>query len=258
MNPTLRVRGGVRKHPARAWTEVFEDRQPMDIYDKISRGMPGGVIIDIFSNRPGKAGLSEDDFLLCVDCYNSGGVHLLTATDFSYNFQNRVAHIGHVSVYQENGHGMARQLMLNIVEVWQELGMKRIDLEAQDVGGYAWAKFGFVPEYDSFIHLVTSIGDRIKGLGSQIGEEHAEEILSSFRGRERKYALWKIADDKTPVVYNGEETTLGKALLISQCWNGYLDFADEAARARFNEYTGANIQSPAQHVGCGGTMPFYR
>ena len=62
----------------------------------------------------------------------------------------------------ERGAGVGKTLLKSNVEMYQKLGLDKVTVSANiDVGGYAWAKYGYVPTADSWSSLSSTIRDKL-------------------------------------------------------------------------------------------------
>lgn len=125
------------------------------------------------------------------------------------------------------GSGFAKKTLIEAVALYKALGIARVRLLANiNVGGYAWAKYGFRPDADEWEYL--SKENLLEALPSVEGltDDAVEAIEKLLKNTDPK-ALWALADS----VY-------GKQLLLGSNWSGYLYLDDTEAMARFNSYAG--------------------
>lgn len=92
----------------------------------------------------------------------------LAEVDETYHFDQAKTHFDYFRVSSgKQGEGVMKPIIASAVERAQKMGFKKIDLLANiDVGGYAWARYGFVPTEDEWRGLSRSLEYRIRGLGS--------------------------------------------------------------------------------------------
>jgi hypothetical protein len=124
------------------------------------------------------------------------------------------------------------------------MGVKKVTLHANiDVGGYAWARFGFTPTQRSWNDLRESMSYWV----------NADEVTTDWLGneyqplnippRQRKAltkilsdpgpkGIWKIADARIG------DRKIGKEILMERDWEGEMRLDDAEAMARFNHYVG--------------------
>lgn len=130
------------------------------------------------------------------------------------------------------GQGIARQRLVNALQLYPALGLPAIRLNAgNSVGGYAWARMGFLPPAWNWTVLRQGLRDRLDFM-SDIApgpRAQAEALLASDDPR----ALWQVAD--LPAEAPGEEP-LGATLLLGSQWIAQLDFDNPQQMARLHGY----------------------
>ena len=152
------------------------------------------------------------------------------------------------------GTGLAKKILKNDLELYQKMGIKAVNLEAGlEIGGYAWARYGFVPQAAEWVKVKSVILERSKLIMKDLSPTNRTILKQALASRDPK-AIWKIADMRTPVkkfdpkaldptghypaVKPGDEP-LGSFLLREQNWKGTLNLADETAVSRTMNYIGA-------------------
>jgi hypothetical protein len=126
------------------------------------------------------------------------------------------------------GAGIAKVFVRNSVALYRRIGVQRVEALANlTVGGYAWARYGFLPkpgEWGPGTPLCDHIQHRIVSIQmSPAVRATAEQLLTVQDSR----ALWAVADQP----YHGAQ------LLIGSRWAGYLDLTDADVLARLARYT---------------------
>jgi hypothetical protein len=152
------------------------------------------------------------------------------------NMDTGQAHHGYLKFYEKSdqGSGLAKQLLGNQIDTYNKLGLKSADLFANiDVGGYAWAKYGFLPQERDMPALQRFMNGRLGGmlrggLDPELGQ-HVQTLINSGDPK----ALWTISDIKA-MAPGGQ--TVGKNLLLNSSWNGKLNLKDPTSMDRFNAY----------------------
>jgi hypothetical protein len=88
---------------------------------------------------------------------------------------------------EETGGGIGKTMLAANVAMYQKLGLGGVDVHANiDVGGYAWARYGYVPKPNSWRDLSGDIEERINELAGGSGSYTAEswdELSSSQQDR---------------------------------------------------------------------------
>lgn len=151
------------------------------------------------------------------------GVGQLTR-NFILNAKDDIVAVDH-SLFKleagDTGKGLAKRVLAKQVRLYQELGVKEVRVHANiDVGGYAWAKYGFKPNKNSWDFIRNHVQRK------HLGEMGTETALAA--GKDSR-AIWAISD-----LPDG----LGKRILLESDWEGALDLMDPEAMRRFNAYVG--------------------
>lgn len=135
------------------------------------------------------------------------------------------------------GRGIAKDLLANSLRLYDLAGIGSIHLTAGlDVGGYAWAKYGFLPSPGRATRdLFSRIGGRLASLDGV--SETSRQVVQRLLQSEDPKALWTISDlDGVTAMRQGRRMPLGKALLLGTTWKGVMHLDNPNARARFNNY----------------------
>lgn len=135
--------------------------------------------------------------------------------------------------------GVAKELLARSVEMYDKIGAERVTLTAGlDVGGYAWAKYGFKPEScEETIELFDQVQWNLKQLSLP---SRTHRLVSKLLENTDPRTVWTLSDLQHEVNDgDGRKTTLGKALLLGTCWQGELELKDQVSRARFQQYVGS-------------------
>ncbi|MFA5507516.1 MAG: hypothetical protein WC314_26225 [Vulcanimicrobiota bacterium] len=140
------------------------------------------------------------------------------------------------------GQGVAKQILANSVELYDRMGVQSVSLFAGlQVGGYAWAKYGFKPEAGpETADLFDTVRGRLQDLDVPPATKRSVQRLLAENKPE---AVWALSDLDGVKVDNGK-VPLGKALLMGTSWAGKLDLTCPDSRARFEQYI---------HKGCTGS-----
>ena len=129
------------------------------------------------------------------------------------------------------GTGVGKETLRSAFDTYQKLGMKKVELYANiDVGGYAWAKYGFTPTQFAWEDLRKTLKVRVSELGLPVEVSGPiSKLLSSKDPR----TIWAVADIG---IDSGDGVPVGKRLLLGKEWKGEFDLGDESALERFNAY----------------------
>jgi len=93
----------------------------------------------------------------------------------------------------QQGGGIGKQLLAANVATYQRLGLDHVNVHADiDIGGYAWAKYGYVPNQYSWDDLSGSILNRIEGSGGGGSESYTPDSWESLsdRDQEKVFDSW--------------------------------------------------------------------
>lgn len=164
--------------------------------------------------------------------------------------------------------GFTKQLLQNQIDLYNKMGVRYVDLYANiSVGGYAWAKYGWVPEANAWDSIRSARPGTILGRLHRIGkvvEENPEvgkqippqvlRAIPKIAANPDPRSIWDIADINTPIprelvpgsprgdmyaTYTHPSTkTIGQYLLKGMGWDGRLNLFDPESMERFNGYIG--------------------
>jgi hypothetical protein len=159
------------------------------------------------------------------------------------NREERVAEYANIYLREgEQQHGFGRAFTDHLFKTLREGGVDRINVEAVSVGGYAWARRGFVWTGDAKAEQQRIVADaKADGRWAQIVKHTPPAALSEFEGKiergefssEAELAAYGIdrpwheealpevrgAYDRPAPTHEGR-TWLGKQLLIGSRWKG--------------------------------------
>ncbi len=138
--------------------------------------------------------------------------------------------VAYLSMFQagQQGKGSAKSVLRNSIAVMKKLGISKCELQANmDVGGYAWAKFGFLPHQEDWDRERKDMLEKTKTIKmSATARKKVTQILNDQDPR----AMHVLSDMKDG------EFSVGKHLLLGSDWNGVLDLNDKASYRRFLGY----------------------
>lgn len=144
--------------------------------------------------------------------------------------------------------GMGRMLMADLVDTAQRMGIKTITIEAQDIGRYAWARFGFVADRTAWMwHVRVEATRRLLMSKSELQPALLEAYRKILDGENPKL-IREVANWRDPVssltefdrMGQPQKVPLGQALLIETPaqWYGSFDLDDPETMAIFRRYVG--------------------
>lgn len=138
---------------------------------------------------------------------------------------------------KDQGASIVKKYMRELISVARDMGLPSVTLTAGlSVGGYAWAKYGFVPTAVSWSELVKDIGARIakENLLDGLSEKTVSLIKKLLKSTDPTDIF--LLSDLVEKTKSG--MPVGKALLLGTTWSGGLNLDDQFAMARFLAYLG--------------------
>ncbi|MFO0271384.1 MAG: hypothetical protein ACK53W_12720 [Gemmatimonadota bacterium] len=149
---------------------------------------------------------------------------------------------GTMSVYHayfragSRGQGAGSSFFRTALGTYVKHGVTRIGVTANiDVGGYAWARFGFVPQQSAWDSLRTGFKARVQSptMYRTLTPDQRRDLVSILDDPDPR-AMWKLADAEV----GGQK--IGKDMLLGTNWRGEVDLTDEANVRRFVSYVTRN------------------
>jgi hypothetical protein len=131
----------------------------------------------------------------------------------------------------KTGTGFAKEFLRNSMQVYQKTGVDEITLTTAQVGAYAWARFGFAPDEQTWSFKRGRYLSELEVM-NDVPREVRQSLINAINSEGPK-AIWKLADARY------KDINIGKRVLIDNGWPGHLRLADKEAMARFNAYVGA-------------------
>jgi hypothetical protein len=154
------------------------------------------------------------------------------------------SHLELLDGYQ--GKDIAKDILAHSIEWYGRNGINFAHAHANiEWGAYAWGKYGFVPKAWSWPLLKLDIADRLEDFraGGHVSDRQYKKVQAALQSDDPK-ALWGIVDNTSPIpssLINDRSdwyTTLGKALLRWQRWDGKLNLGNNDMMDRFHGYVG--------------------
>jgi hypothetical protein len=171
--------------------------------------------------------------------FEDAGERIATATRSFDLGKSVVKHAGFRIIPDRCGRGLGTLLTRNSLKVYKKVGISKVTLDAGlDVGGYVWARLGFVPTKDGWLQVRGAVRAKRASMG-QIPSE-AEVALGYALADDEPAAIWEIADLDARI--NGK--SLGQVLLSGTTWEGMLDLTNTDAMDRISAYAAAKTSKP--------------
>jgi len=210
---------------AQDWAPIFGNTTPKEVMDTM------------FKDKLG------DNFK--VDIRSSGGVMKLNVNNASVSITRQLSrksdgsvNVDHsyfkVASNSERGQGFGKKFLSNSMELYKKIGVSTIDVHANiDVGGYAWAKYGFVPNANSWSSMARDFSSKVQAtpVDSEFTVGKKEAMLRQLKNPDPKTA-WDFADN--PTTKGGK--AVAKAAMLGSNWYGVLDLKNPTTMERFNDY----------------------
>lgn len=137
------------------------------------------------------------------------------------------------------GGGFVKQMTANQIDLYRKMGIAQVDLYANvDVGGYAWAKYGWLPTPQKWRDFSWSLGTRYRLLAPHLDAD-TRAVVEAFLNNPDPHAIWGLSDIPTPWQHpdwGRKIDTVGKAMLTGNNWDGSLLLNDPRQMTRFNDY----------------------
>jgi len=129
----------------KVWNDNI-DQAPAEFRKQFLGGLPGSMTI--------RYDEGNEEFGISGHIHDKNGNNIAEYSR-DIDFKHKIASSNYFKVLgKEQGHGVGKQLLAGNMDVYRKLGMKRVDVRANiDVGGYAWARYGYVPTQSSWNEL---------------------------------------------------------------------------------------------------------
>jgi hypothetical protein len=139
-----------------------------------------------------------------------------------HDYQKIESRVAPVYDREAQGGGKSRALFKASAELYDNMGMKKIDVSAAlTVGGYSWARYGFIPDRYSWDNLRTLVGDKIRASR----DPEAKRVLGMIQASSDPKSIRVLAALKIPSG-NEEGDTVGQQVLKGSSWNGSIDLTN--------------------------------
>jgi len=145
------------------------------------------------------------------------------------------------------GAGVGKKLFDASLDLYDHMGMKAINVHANiDVGGYAWARYGFVPDQGSWDSLRSSV--RRYGLERDLKDASPaiKQKVASFLDNPDPTSIHGLSSIKEPWGRSseGKSQTVGMALLKGADWFGKINLTDSKKYAQVRAYVSKKKAKP--------------
>jgi predicted ABC-type ATPase len=226
-----------REEVAAAWEKILPGQKPKQLIDDLFRGTDTELNeLRVVAASSGRS-ISISGKLTGPRVAGKGESTLEFARRFSLKDGKVV--VGHdllTATSAMRGTGIVPRFFRNSMDFYRSIGVETIEIDAAlSAGGYAWARYGFVPKPWDWKNLQGVVGRRIDALAKDvaISEAKARTIRDILESKDPK-AIWKIADLRE--VPKGDYRPLGRVLLQGTAWAGSFNLFDALAMNRLRRY----------------------
>lgn len=149
----------------------------------------------------------------------------------------------------DQGQHLAKHYLSASVALMRELGNTVMHVDTGEMGSYAWAKYGFVPDETGLAWVQRMIMDAVRGRRSTLLITDKVDQLTNAERKlidafiaakpEDQLALFTQLSEMNRVIgdFRGKPLTVGKALLYDTQWWGALSLEDASPNyRRFCDY----------------------
>lgn len=229
-----------------AWDAVFKNRSAGDVLQRFNAmtanrfGIKGQkATLTVRASRKAAQQKSTWDHSVAFKFEDTSGFGMIRIFNRSAEGALTVVHDYMKLPEDLRQQGLAKQMLRQHLNFYRELGVQKIELYANiDVGGYAWAKYGFKPTVQRIKYLVEDLTIRLKGLWDDLtaGQRIFVQRLIDDLADGNRDALYHLANISSQVGPNRQK--LGWLMLRNQGWDGELDMTDPVAMERMFNYIG--------------------
>ena len=213
--------------PAKLVSSLFEGVKTVEPYDNMS--------IQVLPIQEGK----EKGFILNINAKQKDAARDDNASWFRENCQISICRKitkspeGRIIMVDERTDmrgGGCKELYRNLLPFYKALGVQEVTLSADEVGSYAWVRYGFRPDVEEWKLLREKIRASLEGLmlEGDIDDEQVSEI-EDILASDDPNSIEAIANLEKP---------LGFRLLHKNIWKGTLDLTDKKMVAKLRQYIG--------------------
>ena len=167
---------------------------------------------------------------------------IVGSVDRYFNPETKTAYHAYLRIEEgARGKGSIPAMLENQINLYRKLGIEKVKLGANiDVGGYAWAKYGFLPEKGEwdymrgrFKAMVDAERIRLSTAISPSRNYSAKDAVMEVLNNPEPEAMWHLTDLN---IQAEPGKSVGKWFLMNTSWGGTLHLTNPKALSRFNEY----------------------
>lgn len=177
-----------------SWNDAV-GMDPGDFKETFLGHLPGTMILQHRYYEHSDGDVMENRISISGDLHNEQGSKIGTYTR-EIDLKNNKAESAYFALNSgAQGKGEGKTLLAANVEMYQELGLDEVKVHANiDVGGYAWAKYGYVPTEDEWDTLRGTLREKLdSGGGGSEGYEPEEWESMSSDNQDSVFEAWAEA-----------------------------------------------------------------
>ncbi|MBO0905537.1 hypothetical protein [Jiella sonneratiae] len=231
------------------WREhIFEPHglYPDEFADVLTKSVHGDRSVTYFGISP-----ESDSFVVKV-VGSLGDPGEAWWTERGLDLRGKAFHAREMVIPERSqGQGIGRHLMGDLFDMALRMRIERIDIEAQDIGRYAWIRAGFLPDNTGWRYrLRPEIRDRLAKARSSLSDENYRYYEAALDSDDPKIVR-EIASWEEPVP-SRERTSGGEAILrplgrvllleILADWCGSFDLRDPTSLEIYENYARRTLQ----------------
>ncbi len=212
-----------------SFCEIFERPAPLDeekIKNLLIEGLPGAEVVFDDDQKSGGR-ICKLNIIKGPICAASAEFILC---------RNHVIHISLLFVQNQTllqKQGVGKKILSNLAEVAQEIGTRKMTVEAREIGSYLWARIGFMPiDYDH--NLLEAGSKRVHRLNAPDDEKEALQAIIFSGNPQWIYDIARSAHGAEILCYIHSHSAQ-----IDEMVNGYsaeLDWTDNEVKTQFLKY----------------------
>jgi hypothetical protein len=227
------------------WRRTFNDFTPRQVYERFAKAGGVGNKVKV------KVTLPAYDRLATIEIRHNSE---FTASEYQnaliLKVQDEVASIERSFLRgDDQGKNLAKRYLKVGADLLQKIGVETLTVKTEQVGGYAWTRYGFVPADDhAWENLTSAARSGLRG-NFLVLEGQRYDVTSELPRINQflKTDFSELADsfgeqisklDRRIGEWNGKPLTVAKALLMNITWDGILRLDDKDKNfQRFKRYT---------------------
>jgi 8-oxo-dGTP pyrophosphatase MutT (NUDIX family) len=179
-----------------------------------------------------------------IQMMHSGGVSVRASLDGGGSIERQI-NLDTKSVYhayfragRNTGSGLGKEILRSQVALYEKLGIQQVKVSANiDVGGYAWAKYGFVQTRDEWTGITRRVlTSRLASFERNPTYRDRDGVQQTMTPQDISGLRKLIASDDPRALWAVADSRHGKRMLLDTNWHGTLDLRNDETMRRFRAY----------------------